>query len=266
MDMRVVDTVLGARMNSDSEDTVFVLIPRKMAIAKLSHVNKTLQSLRALDKAKRCSERRGKRRITIPEDDHSNYVTAGLKANRGGPGIVDSWPDRLPKEDKDQVLKLMDACQEVTNGYIASEDLRGIQMTKFLLQWRELAGCGPGSILPSFSQALNTILNLHMDDDFFHSILTLASHYALRDDIDQYQLDAPVSNYFVFAEQGVAVALRPGDMLVFNPNYNHCLSSRTSTYENKDVFYNSLYLKSAVVGKNDNTIPLTQTEIELTQL
>jgi ectoine hydroxylase-related dioxygenase (phytanoyl-CoA dioxygenase family) len=96
--------------------------------------------------------------------------------------------------------------------------------------------------------------------------LTLASHYALRDDIDQYQLDAPVSNYFVFAEQGVAVALRPGDMLVFNPNYNHCLSSRTSTYENKDVFYNSLYLKSAVVGKNDNTIPLTQTEIELTQL
>jgi hypothetical protein len=79
-------------------------------------------------------------------------------------------------------------------------------------------------------------------------------------------LDAAVSNYFVFAEQGIAVVLRPGDMLVFNPNYNHCLSSRTSTYENEDVFSNSLYLKSAIVGKNDNTIPLNQTEIELAQL
>jgi hypothetical protein len=159
----------------------------------------------------------------------------------------------------------MDACQEVANGYIASEDLRGIQMTKFLLQWRELQGCGPGSILPSFSQALNTIFNLHTDDDFFHSILTIASEYALRDDIDQYQFDAAVSNYFVFAEQGIAVALRPGDMIVFNPTYRHALSSRSFAYEQKDVFYNSVYLKSAIVGKNDNSIPLNETEVEMTK-
>jgi len=41
-------------------------------------------------------------------------------------------------------------------------------------------------------------------------------------------MDADVSNYFTFAEQGIAVALRPGDMLIFNPLYHHCLSSRTS--------------------------------------
>jgi ectoine hydroxylase-related dioxygenase (phytanoyl-CoA dioxygenase family) len=76
-------------------------------------------------------------------------------------------------------------------------------------------------------------------------------------------MDADVSNYFVFAEQGVVVALRPGDMLIFNPKYHHCLSSRTSAYENKDIFSLLLYLKSAAVGQNNNTIPLKKVEIVL---
>jgi hypothetical protein len=263
MDMKVVDTVEGARMDSESGDNVFVLIPRKSAITKLSHVKRTLQSLRALDKAKGCTEKRGFKRMTVPESENSNYVTVGLKPNRGGPGILDSWPHTLSAKDKARVIKLMTACHEVANGYIKSEELRGIQITKLLLQWSGMQGCGPKSVLPSFSQALNTYLSLHTDDDFFYSILTTASAHALREDIDQYNENADVSNYFVFAEQGIAVALRPGDMLIFNPKYHHCLSSRTSAYENKNVFSLSLYLKSAVVGKNDNTIPLKKAEIEL---
>jgi hypothetical protein len=74
-------------------------------------------------------------------------------------------------------------------------------------------------------------------------------------------MDAKVCNYFTFAEQGIAVALRPGDMLIFNPLYHHCLSSRTSLYETEDVFCLLLYLKTAVVGKNDNSLPLTETDI-----
>jgi hypothetical protein len=41
MDMRVVDTVDGARMDLAPEDNIFVLIPRKAAIKKLLNVNKT---------------------------------------------------------------------------------------------------------------------------------------------------------------------------------------------------------------------------------
>jgi hypothetical protein len=53
-------------------------------------------------------------------------------------------------------------------------------------------------------------------------------------------------------------------MLIFNPKYHHCLSSSTSSaYENKDVFSLSLYLKSSVVGKNNNTIPLKKAKIML---
>ena len=76
-------------------------------------------------------------------------------------------------------------------------------------------------------------------------------------------MDANVCNYFIFAEQGIAVALRPGDMLIFNPMYQHCLSTCTSFYESKDVFCLSLYLKSAIVRKNDNILPLTEIDIML---
>jgi ectoine hydroxylase-related dioxygenase (phytanoyl-CoA dioxygenase family) len=72
-----------------------------------------------------------------------------------------------------------------------------------------------------------------------------------------------VCNYFTFAKQGVAVALRPGDILLFNPVYKHCLSSRTSAYETKDMFSLSMYLKTAIIGKNDNSLPLTDIESRL---
>jgi len=262
-DMRVVDTVDGARMDLAPEENIFVLIPRKAAIKFMSNVNKTLLSMSALNKAKGFAEKRGNKRITATEGKNSNYVTVGLKPNRGSHGILDSWPHKLSATDKKQILKFMNQCQEVANGYIKSQDLRGIQMAKLILKWRSIKGCGPASIWPSFSQALNTYLSAHTDDDFFYSLLTTACSHALRDDIDQYKLHAEVSNFFVFPEQGIAVALRPGDMLIFNPKYHHCLSSRTCAYQNKDVYSMSLYLKSAVVGKNDNSIPLNDKETDL---
>jgi hypothetical protein len=190
-------------------------------------------------------------------------MTLGLKPNRGGGGIIDSWPNMTKRGDKFQVMKIMNACQEVANGYIKSEELRGIQVSKSILQWSEMHGGAPEAVLPSFSVALNTCLSLHTDEDFFYSVLTTASTKALKENIDQYKMDADVSNYFVFAEQGIAVALRPGDVLVFNPRYHHCSSSRASAYESEDVFSLSLYLKTAIVGKNDNSIPLNDTENEL---
>jgi hypothetical protein len=91
-------------------------------------------------------------------------------------------------------------------------------------------------------------------------LLTIVSKHGLQDDIDWYELNAKVCNYFMLAEQGVAVALRPGDILLFNPVYEHCLLSSTSAYEMKDVLSLSMYLKTAIVGKNDNSLPLTEIE------
>ncbi|KAI2498078.1 hypothetical protein MHU86_16388 [Fragilaria crotonensis] len=83
--LKVVDTVLGARMESEGGDTVFTLIPREYAIEKLTHVHETLRSLYALDGSQK-AEVRGKARVTVAEDD-GKYITVGLKPNRGRKGI-----------------------------------------------------------------------------------------------------------------------------------------------------------------------------------
>jgi hypothetical protein len=50
-DMKVIDTLDGARMESPNGDLVFVLVPRRAAIRKHTHVNRTFRSLHALQKA-----------------------------------------------------------------------------------------------------------------------------------------------------------------------------------------------------------------------
>jgi hypothetical protein len=88
----------------------------------------------ALDKAKGFAKKCGKKQIIATEGKKSNYVMVRLKPNRGSHGILDSWPHKLSAKDKKQVLKFMNECQEVANGYIKSKELRGIQMAKLILK------------------------------------------------------------------------------------------------------------------------------------
>ena len=155
----------------------------------------------------------------------------------------------------------MTRCQEAAKGYLPPRDLRGIQFTRLLGEWHEMKGVSSHPIWGSLACGKNYYLNSHTDEDFFYSMTTIASERGLRQDIDRYRMDTEVCNYFTFPEQGIAVALRPGDMLIFNPLYHHCLSSCTLLYETHDVFCLSLYLKTAVVGKNNNSLPLMEDKL-----
>jgi hypothetical protein len=257
-DLKVIDTLNGAQMKLEN-DTVFVLIPRRDAIAKTTHANSTLRSLFALEQAKQSAEKRGKVRVPVAEDN-GKYTTVGLKPNRGQTGVRESWPKDFDAENKSQIMKLMKGCEEVAKGYISSDELRGFKNSRNSGKWSQL---GTQQIWGSLACGRNYYLNSHTDENFFYSLTTLVSKHGLRAELDRYDLNAEVCSYFVFAEQGIAVALRPGDMLLFNPMYQHCLSSRSSLYMNKDIFSLSLYLKTAVVGKNDNSLPLTKNERDL---
>ena len=56
----------------------------------------------------------------------------------------------------------------------------------------------------------------------------------------------------------MAVALRPGDILAFNPCERHAVLSKC--HDDGTVLCVSMYLKIAVVGLNDNSIKLTPRE------
>ena len=70
----------------------------------------------------------------------------------------------------------------------------------------------------------------------------------------------PVMYYFIFTEIKVAVAIRPGDWLVFNPRTKHCCSKKTSFYKNIRASLCSFYLKSSAVGGNNNLNELESEE------
>lgn len=61
--------------------------------------------------------------------------------------------------------------------------------------------------------------------------------------------------YFCFPTIGIAVPLRPGDYFLFNALIPHCISSRCKLED--EIMCASVYLKTAIVGMNNNDLPLT---------
>ena len=118
--------------------------------------------------------------------------------------------------------------------------MRGLQIAQSLDEWPEMESGTSQPICGSLACGKNYSMNSHLDDDFFYSLTTISSKFELQEDVDSYRMDAKVCNFFAFAEQGRAVALRPGGMLLFNLRYHDCLSSCTSAYQCKDIFCLSL--------------------------
>jgi hypothetical protein len=75
-------------------------------------------------------------------------------------------------------------------------------------------------------------------------------------------MDDAIINYFCFPEQGVCVALIIYDILLFNPQKLHCVSSRKDPSNDKsnNIYCVSFYLNTAIVGGNDNSLDFTVEE------
>ncbi len=95
---------------------------------------------------------------------------------------------------------------------------------------------------------INVFLRTHTDKDFTMSIVQ--AHI----DNYNYQAQDKIICYFAFPRIGIAVALRPGDYLLFNPQEAHSILSCCNKED--EIFCVSSYLKTSVVGLNDNSNPI----------
>ena len=119
---------------------------------------------------------------------------------------------------------------------------------------------GFNSVWSSLATSCNYASPAHTDKDAFISCL-LVSHKPSSYNTRQkylYTMDEKICCHFVFPLYGKAVALRPGDMLFFNPLHYHCLSDRTLEFEEEKVYVTSFYMKSAQLGLNDNDIEVSE--------
>ncbi len=114
----------------------------------------------------------------------------------------------------------------------------------------------PAKYFGGIAFGCNVYLQCHVDEDFTLSIAQI--HLKGK---DTYRVDDNIVVYLCLAEDGIAVAMRPGDFVLFDATVPHCISSRCNAADS--IMCVSMYLKTAFVGMNNNSIPLSNEQLVL---
>jgi hypothetical protein len=238
----------------------FILLPREEALAINSNGRDLCAAMTAIAK-KSSNLSRG---VSKSVFGGKKYCCVGAKANRNSPGVTPGLfkAGGVVEEEWNCVVKEVKRCEEAFYSYASTSAIRHIREARELVPWEGIRGTGDestrSSIYSGIAFGVNVFLRAHVDDDFTYSVIQV--HV---DDMD-YAFDDDVVCYFCFPGLGCAVPLCPGDFLLINALEPHCLSSRCRVDYN--MFAVSSYLKTAVVGGNNNSTPLTSEELKCSSL
>ena len=158
--------------DSEGKHIVFLLLPRKDVLAtsgKTAHGD-----IAALDKL---SERKSTKRSPKRDGFDDNYTNTGLRANRGGHGIVScKFGDEQP-EQWNRLIKMMKRCQGLAAGYLPHGDLTGLTEVMGLSEFKPptaKVGESPTkknkrapTMFAGLANATNYCSPAHTDEDFF---------------------------------------------------------------------------------------------------
>ena len=244
----------GLRMETPSSKLpVFVLVPSIRVWHLKMKENVLTNAWDAFAKSIKIGTERGKR-IPLIKNRKDKYLCIGSKANRSKHG-VSAYSQGLASISLDQqevIQKYVDECERLYSCYISGDEVarvvEGIRLTgatTFSLpgiqDWKakyfnSIAGCHGGVVLP-----------MHIDNgDFGMGHISIQCANAQADTI---------LSYFCFPTLGVAVPMRAGDHLLFNPMVPHMISSNCDLKTR--ILPLSLYLKKDIIGLNNNKLDLT---------
>jgi hypothetical protein len=238
----------------------FILLPRAEAVAINSNGRDLCAAMTAIAN-KSTNLVRGSSKSVF---GGKKYCCVGAKANRNSVGVTPGLfkVGGIRESEWNCVVKEVKRCEEAFYSYASTVSIRHIREARELVPWEGIHGAGDvstsSSIYSGIAFGVNVFLRAHVDDDYTYSVIQV--HV---DNVD-YRVDDEVVCYFCFPSLGVAVPLRPGDFLLINALEPHCLSSRCR--DDYNLFAVSSYLKTAVVGCNDNSKPLSMEELKCKSL
>lgn len=256
--LKIHDSTDGSVLWLDKEKEIFaaLMIPRKYVLHHCSakKTEETINGLLELQRTEKRCNRSGKK--TGRSSSGAKYAILGNKVKQGGHGFSQDKLSQSRPRTFDALKKFAKRMEHITSSYVPSQWLRAITRASSADEWPTLGTC---SFTAAVASCINYSAPAHVDDDFVFSIhqVNCDSPYAMEDKVCQ---------HFCFPEFGVAIAQRPGDVLLFNPHVFHCLSERADEYVDVDVHVTSLYTKTAHVGKNNNSLPLTEDQTTYLQL
>ena len=222
---------------------------------KLLNTENFLQSLSASEIAQSGTLKRVKGLVIYGAH---KYITLGVRPLRNKAAILQYTPHvkKMSPQHWNTIHDNILLAESVAAAYLSTDELHRMNCAKALNNFPLIKSvnnddtpCREAKMFGGLAFGRNVHLSCHKDADFNYSIAILlkTGHLCLmRDDI---------AGYFCFPSLGMCVPLCPGDILLFDPTFPHCISSRC--YREDEVFCVTLYLKSAVVGLNDNYLELT---------
>jgi len=252
-DKKGVHVVEGGDMGK----LVASLIPRESMLEKQpQRGDKVFELLSQIEKQVP-KTKRGKGKLLLFEGASDKYWIVGKKVPQGQRGLSEaSIPDTVVG---DALVKLIRRFEDLMAMHLDTDTLLAYKEAQSLLDFETITNeDGTKSLVfPSIAGGVNVFLTAHTDDDSFLSVATVQ---AKPQNGTKYEADDDICCYFTFPEYDFAIAMRPGDVLVFNPKTYHCVSSRCQ--DSQDFLCLSLYVKARVVGGNDNSLPLTDEQKE----
>jgi hypothetical protein len=233
---------------------VYILLPRNDTLKHSPSSNQDVVSLRNILQSNNKIKTRGDKRSGFS----MAYATLGVTACQGRTGF--SWKHPVSYEDLlhiNSMVKRMDFFAKMWMPFglltILNELKKQSNDEKTLLG----DGVGKRTVWASCATSFNYISPAHIDQDSFLSIMTVSfvpKNHPVENKYS-YIMDMPVAVYFCIPVRNLAIALRPGDVIIFNPLEYHCISQRTEHYRTEEVFITSFYFKTMQIGLNDNSIP-----------
>ena len=263
-DLWVADTKdphKGITYPASSGDAPFIRIPRKAAlkITRMESIEESNKFCIALKYGYDCQRGSLLRSDQKKIFSDYKYVCMGTQPCRAKHGVRDATYHResMPDEQWNFVVEMMKRTETALSEYVSTDAIRDLNHARRLLKFKTMApadGCRDHStkIFGGIAFGVDVHLACHTDQDYTYSVISIHIHG------HQYSLHDRVVAYFCFPRLGIAVALRPGDILMFNPSEPHAVSSKCR--HDDTVFCVSMYLKTAVVGLNDNSIGLTPSQ------
>jgi hypothetical protein len=247
----------------------FMRVPRKTAlsITKMDNIKENRLFSIALQsgaQAQRGPLKRGKRKLVFTDGKFADkYGCIGVQVNRGTKGVRgESYhADKMPVKDWNVIVEMITRAETAFRSFANTKDIQHIARVSELLQFQKMREKSSNTepIFANIYQGMafgeNVFLECHADHDFARSIVMVQ--------MDNHQCGPHdrVVAYFCFPRLGIAVALRPGDLLIFNALEPHAISSRC--HKSDKLLCVSMYLKTAVVGLNNNDIKLTEKQQEM---
>ena len=282
-------------IDETTKQFVFMIVPRGKVCGKNKVVTASnpARYIDALDEVEACERNlkgeRGKLRNIVFEGrtSNENYQNLFVKADRGGKGLIRHIPNKLTPNSVNEIEKWKHYITSIINEVVPTEILKGVRagLVKIGLDTRNVTKkCSQKDcledgelpdyvvenektfqnnpnmdLLPALAVSRNVSLSMHTDNDASLSVVIVYR----REDINHRQKHktflhrCEILKYFTFG-CGISVGLRSGDILIFNPQIEHCISTNTDVCDMTGVMTTSHYFKSSVIGLNDNDIAIKQ--------